>query len=88
MQGFLLATVIEQVAATAELPETADLVLDLRGRVLLPGLIRCASKGPFHEIRCSFPVRREFDQWRAVRTYWFRYPAKKSKNRQFHVLRV
>src|ERR1700720_4593531 len=32
---------IEQVGPTAELPETADLVLDLRGHILLPGLINC-----------------------------------------------
>jgi 8-oxoguanine deaminase len=32
---------IEQVGPTAELPESADLVLDLRGHILLPGLINC-----------------------------------------------
>lgn len=32
---------IEQVGPTAELPETADVVLDLRGHILLPGLINC-----------------------------------------------
>jgi hypothetical protein len=33
--------VIEQVGPTAELPATADLVLDLKGHILLPGLINC-----------------------------------------------
>lgn len=33
--------VIEQVGSSAELPETADVVLDLRGHILLPGLINC-----------------------------------------------
>src|SRR3954467_284212 len=33
--------IIEKVGATAELPESADLVLDLRGHILLPGLINC-----------------------------------------------
>jgi cytosine/adenosine deaminase-related metal-dependent hydrolase len=32
---------VEKVAPTAELPESADLVLDLRGHILLPGLINC-----------------------------------------------
>jgi cytosine/adenosine deaminase-related metal-dependent hydrolase len=32
---------IEKVGPTAELPESADLVLDLRGHILLPGLINC-----------------------------------------------
>jgi len=32
---------IENVGPTAELPESADLVLDLRGHILLPGLINC-----------------------------------------------
>ena len=32
---------IEQVAASTELPETADVVLDLRGQILLPGLVNC-----------------------------------------------
>lgn len=33
--------VIEQVGPTAELPATADRVLDLSGHILLPGLINC-----------------------------------------------
>src|SRR5712692_7887410 len=33
--------VIEQVGPTAELPKTADRVLDLSGHILLPGLINC-----------------------------------------------
>src|SRR5262245_15162403 len=33
--------VIEQVGLTSELPETADIVLDLTGHILLPGLINC-----------------------------------------------
>ena len=33
--------VIEQVGPVSELPETADTVLDLRGHILLPGLINC-----------------------------------------------
>jgi cytosine/adenosine deaminase-related metal-dependent hydrolase len=33
--------VIEQVGLTSELPETADVVLDLAGHILLPGLINC-----------------------------------------------
>jgi len=33
--------VIEQVGPTAELPATADRVLDLNGHILLPGLINC-----------------------------------------------
>ena len=33
--------VIEQVGPTAELPSTADRVLDLSGHILLPGLINC-----------------------------------------------
>ena len=33
--------VIELVAEDALLPETADLVLDLRGQLLLPGLVNC-----------------------------------------------
>jgi 8-oxoguanine deaminase len=32
---------IVQVGPSAELPETADIVLDLRGHILLPGLINC-----------------------------------------------
>ncbi|MDQ3413055.1 MAG: 8-oxoguanine deaminase [Chloroflexota bacterium] len=32
---------IERVGPTAELPETADTVLDLGGHILLPGLINC-----------------------------------------------
>jgi 8-oxoguanine deaminase len=32
---------IEKVGPTAELPATADLVLDLRGHILLPGLVNC-----------------------------------------------
>ena len=32
---------IEKVGSTAELPATADLVLDLRGHILLPGLVNC-----------------------------------------------
>jgi cytosine/adenosine deaminase-related metal-dependent hydrolase len=32
---------IEQVGATTELPETADVVLDLSEQILLPGLINC-----------------------------------------------
>ena len=32
---------IERVGPTAELPETADVVLDLRGHILLPGLVNC-----------------------------------------------
>jgi 8-oxoguanine deaminase len=33
--------VIEQVGPTADLPATADRVLDLSGHILLPGLINC-----------------------------------------------
>src|SRR5690606_19152489 len=33
--------VIEQVGPVSELPEAADTVLDLRGHILLPGLINC-----------------------------------------------
>jgi len=33
--------VIEQVGPTASLPETADRVLDLKGHIVLPGLINC-----------------------------------------------
>src|SRR6266851_6155505 len=33
--------VIEQVGPTAELPATADKVLDLQGHILLPGMINC-----------------------------------------------
>ena len=33
--------VIEKVGPTAELPDSADLVLDLKGHILLPGLINC-----------------------------------------------
>lgn len=33
--------VIEQVGATADLPATADTVLDLTGQILLPGLVNC-----------------------------------------------
>ena len=36
---FIREGVIEQVGPTAELPATADEVLDLRGHVLFPGLI-------------------------------------------------
>jgi 8-oxoguanine deaminase len=32
---------IEMVGSTGELPATADLVLDLRGHILLPGLVNC-----------------------------------------------
>ena len=32
---------IEQVAPTNELPTSADTVLDLRGQILLPGLVNC-----------------------------------------------
>lgn len=32
---------IEQVAPTNELPTSADIVLDLRGQILLPGLVNC-----------------------------------------------
>jgi 8-oxoguanine deaminase len=32
---------IEQVASTDELPTSADTVLDLRGQILLPGLVNC-----------------------------------------------
>lgn len=31
--------IIEQVGATAELPDTADLVLDLSGQIVLPGFV-------------------------------------------------
>ena len=33
--------IIEAVGAAHELPETADVVLDVRGHILLPGLINC-----------------------------------------------
>ena len=33
--------VIEQVGPTAQLPTTADVILDLKGHILLPGLINC-----------------------------------------------
>src|SRR3981081_2751475 len=33
--------VIEKVGPTAELPDSADLVLDLKGHIVLPGLINC-----------------------------------------------
>jgi len=33
--------IIETVGSTAELPATADQVLDLRGHILLPGLVNC-----------------------------------------------
>ena len=33
--------IIERVGETGELPSTADVVLDLRGHILLPGLINC-----------------------------------------------
>jgi len=33
--------VIEQVGTSSELPETADKVLDLKGHILLPGLVNC-----------------------------------------------
>ncbi len=33
--------VIEQVGLAAELPATADRILDLRGHILLPGMINC-----------------------------------------------
>lgn len=33
--------VIEKVGPTGELPETADIVLDLAGHILLPGLVNC-----------------------------------------------
>ena len=36
---FVRDNVIEQVGPTSELPETADTVLDLKGHVVLPGLI-------------------------------------------------
>jgi 8-oxoguanine deaminase len=36
---FVRAGFIEQVGATSELPQTADEVLDLRGHLLLPGLV-------------------------------------------------
>ncbi len=36
---FVRDQVIEQVGSTAELPQTADEVLDLQGHILLPGLI-------------------------------------------------
>jgi 8-oxoguanine deaminase len=36
---FIRQGIIEQVGRTAELPQTADEVLDLRGHILLPGLI-------------------------------------------------
>ena len=32
---------IEQVGPTAELPASADVVLDLRGQIVLPGLVNC-----------------------------------------------
>jgi 8-oxoguanine deaminase len=32
---------IEQVGPTSELPDTADVVLDLQGHILLPGLVNC-----------------------------------------------
>ncbi len=32
---------VERIGPTAELPETADVVLDLRGHILLPGLVNC-----------------------------------------------
>ena len=32
---------IELVGSTDELPDTADVVLDLAGHILLPGLINC-----------------------------------------------
>ena len=36
---FVRGNRIEQVGSTAELPETADTVLDMRGKVVLPGLV-------------------------------------------------
>jgi 8-oxoguanine deaminase len=38
---FVRDGMIEQVGSTTELPATADVVLDLKGHVLLPGLINC-----------------------------------------------
>lgn len=36
---FLRDNVIEQVGATSELPDTADQIIDMRGHVVLPGLV-------------------------------------------------
>jgi 8-oxoguanine deaminase len=36
---FAIDGIIQQVGATAELPETADTVLDLSGQIVLPGLV-------------------------------------------------
>ncbi|MGD9892852.1 MAG: 8-oxoguanine deaminase [Dehalococcoidia bacterium] len=38
---FIRDGLIEQVGPTAELPATADRVLDLRGQIVLPGLVNC-----------------------------------------------
>ncbi|HTT09382.1 MAG TPA: 8-oxoguanine deaminase [Burkholderiaceae bacterium] len=38
---FLRGNRIEQVGATADLPASADRVIDLRGHVVLPGLVNC-----------------------------------------------
>jgi 8-oxoguanine deaminase len=38
---FIRDGMIEQVGPSAELPATADTVLDLRGQIVLPGLVNC-----------------------------------------------
>lgn len=38
---FIRDGMIEQVGPTAELPDSADTVLDLRGQIMLPGLVNC-----------------------------------------------
>jgi 8-oxoguanine deaminase len=38
---FIRDGLIEQVGPSADLPQTADTILDLRGQILLPGLVNC-----------------------------------------------
>ena len=38
---FVRGNRIEQVGPTAELPQTADRVIDLSGQVAVPGLVNC-----------------------------------------------
>jgi cytosine/adenosine deaminase-related metal-dependent hydrolase len=66
--------VIEQVGPTAQLPATADTVLDLRGHVVLPGLVN-THHHLFQSLTRAVPAAQDaalFDWLRALLPLWVR----------------
>jgi len=71
---FARAGVIERVGPTAELPATADTVLDLRGHVVLPGLVN-THHHLFQTLTRAVPAAQDvglFDWLKALLPVWTR----------------